>query len=232
VTKSRMETVSLRPVLRIFGRRCWRCPSWLPDRARSPRRKTARCQQRPVCCRSPPCWTAASCPTRKSGVLTWRTSFPCGPSGRLDRRLKSRCELAVGKTEFRGVYLCKERYPHRPGAGAGRATWGPAICGVRPETLSEKTELPVYLGLIPSAAEVWRRQAARRVRRAGTRRRISGPRAGGDRDAPGRGLSLRTLQARRRTSRSSTARTTTGPPWAPTTAAPPCSPPWAGETRL
>jgi hypothetical protein len=62
----------------------------------------------------------------------------------------------VGKTEFHGVYLCKKRYADREGGGAGGGTWCPAKCGVCPETLTEKTELPVYLGLIPSAAEVWR----------------------------------------------------------------------------
>ena len=68
--------------------------------------------------------------------------------------LKARTEEAIGKREFHGVYLCRgqtlisrvdapdqERVDKNLSYAAG---------------LAEKAEAPVYLGLIPSAAEIWR----------------------------------------------------------------------------
>jgi len=73
--------------------------------------------------------------------------------------LKARAEQAIGKTEFNGVYLCEDPLFDD----------GTLISKVEtPDTelveknlsyiqrLTEKTDIPVYLGLIPSAAEVWR----------------------------------------------------------------------------
>ena len=65
--------------------------------------------------------------------------------------VKARTEQLLGKRSFKGVYLCGDTL----------------ISKVDPPTLSEKnldevkqlsaqTEVPVYLGLIPSAAEVWK----------------------------------------------------------------------------
>ena len=65
--------------------------------------------------------------------------------------LKARTEQLLGKREFNGVYLCGDAL----------------IAKVEPpedeeknlsyvSRLAERTELPVYLGLIPSAAEIWR----------------------------------------------------------------------------
>lgn len=66
--------------------------------------------------------------------------------------LKARLEQALGKREFHGVYLCgdtliakvDEPEPSLPEKNLGYV-----------EALAGKTEVPVYLGLIPSAAEVW-----------------------------------------------------------------------------
>lgn len=66
--------------------------------------------------------------------------------------LKARAEQALGKREFNNVYLCKDTLIAKV---------------VRPEEsfveknldyvrrLREKTDIPVYLGLIPSAADIW-----------------------------------------------------------------------------
>lgn len=67
--------------------------------------------------------------------------------------VKSRCEQAVGKTEFGGVYLCGDTLISQvqtPDADLVSRNLRYV------KTLSEKTKLPVYLGLIPSAAEIWR----------------------------------------------------------------------------
>ncbi len=67
--------------------------------------------------------------------------------------LKARTEQVLGKREFNGVYLC---------GGALIAKVEPPKDGLEEKNLSyvsrlaERTELPVYLGLIPSAAEIWR----------------------------------------------------------------------------
>lgn len=67
--------------------------------------------------------------------------------------LKARSEQLLGKTEFNGVYLCGDTLiskVERPDQTLVDKSLGYAAA------LSEKTEAAVYLGLIPSAAEVWR----------------------------------------------------------------------------
>ena len=67
--------------------------------------------------------------------------------------LKARTEQALGKREFNGVYLCGD---------ALIAKVEPPKDGLEEKNLSyvsrlaESAEVPVYLGLIPSAAEIWR----------------------------------------------------------------------------
>lgn len=67
--------------------------------------------------------------------------------------LKARTEQLLGKREFNGVYLCGDSLI---------AKVEPPQDGLEEKNLSyvarlaERTGLPVYLGLIPSAAEIWR----------------------------------------------------------------------------
>ncbi len=69
--------------------------------------------------------------------------------------LKARTEQLLGKREFNGVYLCGD---------ALIAKVEPPKDGLEEKNLSyvsrlaERTELPVYLGLIPSAAEIRRKE--------------------------------------------------------------------------
>ncbi len=66
--------------------------------------------------------------------------------------MKARVEQLLGKTEFRGVYLCGDTLINRgdePGALAEKN-----LSYV--SALAEKTGIPVYLGLIPTASEIWR----------------------------------------------------------------------------
>lgn len=67
--------------------------------------------------------------------------------------LKARTEQVLGKREFNGVYLCGDALiakvePPKDGLGEKNLSYV--------SRLAERTELPVYLGLIPSAAEIWR----------------------------------------------------------------------------
>lgn len=67
--------------------------------------------------------------------------------------LKARTELALGKREFKGTYLCGDTLiakvePPKDGLEEKNLSYA--------ARLAERTELPVYLGLIPSAAEIWR----------------------------------------------------------------------------
>jgi len=64
--------------------------------------------------------------------------------------LKNRCELLLGKREFHGVYLCGDRLIHKI-EDAGREAQN--IGFVR--DLTELTDIPVYVGMIPTAAEVY-----------------------------------------------------------------------------
>lgn len=67
--------------------------------------------------------------------------------------LKARTEQLVGKREFKGVYLCGDTLISKV---------DPPADGLEERNLSyvsrlaESAEVPVYLGLIPSAAEIWR----------------------------------------------------------------------------
>ena len=67
--------------------------------------------------------------------------------------LKNRYEYLLGKREFHGVYLCGDRLIHKL-EDASRAEQNIAFL----QKLTEKTDLPVYLGLIPTAAEAYRDQ--------------------------------------------------------------------------
>lgn len=67
--------------------------------------------------------------------------------------LKARTEQALGKREFHGVYLCGDALiskvePPREGLEEKNLSYI--------ARLAERTDIPVYLGLIPSAAETWR----------------------------------------------------------------------------
>lgn len=67
--------------------------------------------------------------------------------------VKARSEQAIGKREFNGVYLCGDTLIARvdePDAALVEKNLGYV------KALAEKMEVPVYLGLIPSAAEVWK----------------------------------------------------------------------------
>lgn len=67
--------------------------------------------------------------------------------------LKARAEQVLGKREFNGVYLCGDTLI---------AKVDPPLEELEKKNLAhvarlaEETEIPVYLGLIPSAAEIWR----------------------------------------------------------------------------
>lgn len=65
--------------------------------------------------------------------------------------LKTRYEYLLGKREFHGVYLCGDRLIHRI-EDTSRA--GQNVEHLR--KLTELTDLPVYVGLIPTAAEIYR----------------------------------------------------------------------------
>lgn len=65
--------------------------------------------------------------------------------------LKNRYEYLLGKREFHGVYLCGDRLIHKI-EDASRAEQNIAYL----QKLTELTDVPVYLGLIPTAAEVYR----------------------------------------------------------------------------
>lgn len=67
--------------------------------------------------------------------------------------LKNRYEYLLGKREFHGVYLCGDRLIHKI-EDASRADQNIANL----QKLTEKTDVPVYIGLIPTAAEVYKDQ--------------------------------------------------------------------------
>ena len=67
--------------------------------------------------------------------------------------LKARAEQLIGKSEFNGVYLCGDTLiskVERPDESLVEKNLSYV------DRLSGKTDIPVYLGLIPSAAEVWK----------------------------------------------------------------------------
>ena len=68
---------------------------------------------------------------------------------------KARSEQLIGKREFNGVYLCDDTLIARvdePDESLVEKNFGYV------EALEKNTGLPVYLGLIPSAAEIWKEQ--------------------------------------------------------------------------
>ena len=65
--------------------------------------------------------------------------------------LKTRWEWLLGKREFHDVFLCGGALIGRVGEGD---RWEQNLGYV--DRLAEKTDIPVYLGLIPTAAEVWK----------------------------------------------------------------------------
>lgn len=65
--------------------------------------------------------------------------------------LKNRAEYLLGKREFHGVYLCGDTLINKV-EDASRAEQNMGYL----RRLTEQTELPVYVGLIPTAAEIWR----------------------------------------------------------------------------
>ena len=67
--------------------------------------------------------------------------------------LKARAEQLIGKSEFNGVYLCGDTLiskVERPDEALVEKNLSYV------DRLSGKTDIPVYLGLIPSAAEIWK----------------------------------------------------------------------------
>ena len=67
--------------------------------------------------------------------------------------LKARAEQLIGKSEFNGIYLCGDTLiskVERPDEALVEKNLSYV------DRLSGKTDIPVYLGLIPSAAEVWK----------------------------------------------------------------------------
>ena len=67
--------------------------------------------------------------------------------------LKARVEQLAGKELFNGVYLCGDTLISKVEAPAEGQVEKDLSYVLR---LSEKTEVPVYLGLIPTAAEIWK----------------------------------------------------------------------------
>ena len=67
--------------------------------------------------------------------------------------LKARTEQLIGKTEFHGVYLCGDTLISKVDTPDEELVTNNLSYITR---LAEKTDVSVYLGFIPSAAEVWR----------------------------------------------------------------------------
>ncbi len=67
--------------------------------------------------------------------------------------LKNRYEYLLGKREFHGVYLCGGRLIHKI-EDTSRAEQNIGHL----QKLTEKTDIPVYVGLIPTAAEVYKNE--------------------------------------------------------------------------
>ena len=125
--------------------------------------------------------------------------------------LKARAEQLIGKSEFNGVYLCGDTLiskVERPDESLVEKNLSYV------DRLSGKTDIPVYLGLIPSAAEVWKEKLPAG---AGTRQSCW-------LKAPWTFPVSWQIMMR---NPSSTAPTTTGPRWGPITAMKPSWKPWA-----
>ena len=125
--------------------------------------------------------------------------------------LKTRWEWLLGKREFHDVFLCGGALIGRVGEGD---RWEQNLGFV--DRLAEKTDIPVYLGLIPTAAEVWKDRLPHGADSADQSALLKEARGTGAVWADIAGALAATAK-----SLSSTARTTTGPAWGPTTAIPP-----------
>ena len=68
--------------------------------------------------------------------------------------LKARAELASGKRENNGVFLCEDETLIEPYTAPKQADLDFSLDAVN--ALTEASDLPVYFALIPSASEVWR----------------------------------------------------------------------------
>ena len=117
----------------------------LPDRAQS------ETENRLLAQRPPFSWAALADGSFTRGVEAYfADQFPLRDQW---TGLKARMEQAMGKAEFHGVYLCGDTLIARV---------DPPEEGLEEKNLAYLTRLaasaeaPVYLGLIPSAAEVWR----------------------------------------------------------------------------
>ena len=65
--------------------------------------------------------------------------------------MKARAEQLLGKSEFRGVYLCVDTLINRGNEPGEQAEKNLGYVS----KLAEIAEVPVYLGLIPTASEIW-----------------------------------------------------------------------------
>ncbi len=65
--------------------------------------------------------------------------------------LKTRCEFLLGQREFHGVYVCGDTLIQKVEDG-GQGNKNLQYV----QALTEKTGVPVYLALIPTAGEIWR----------------------------------------------------------------------------
>ena len=68
--------------------------------------------------------------------------------------LKARAELASGKRENNGVYLCDGETLIEPYTAPKQADLEFSLDAIN--TLTESVDIPVYFALIPSACEIWR----------------------------------------------------------------------------
>ena len=118
---------------------------FLPDRARS-ETENRTLAQRPVFS-----WAALADGSFTADVEDYfADQFPLrdGWTG-----LKARAEQLLGKREFNGVYLCGDTLIAKVDPPPENLEKRNLTHAAR---LAERTEIPVYLGLIPSAAEIWR----------------------------------------------------------------------------
>ena len=94
-------------------------------------------------------WSALADGSYTAGLETYLADqFPLRDSW---MGLKTRYERLLGKREFHGVYLCGDTLISK----VSDASRGDRNLDFLHE-LTEKTDLPVYVGLIPTAAEIWR----------------------------------------------------------------------------
>ena len=70
--------------------------------------------------------------------------------------MKARFELMLGKSENNGVFLCQEEQLLEPFTAPTATDLNAKILSIN--ALVENTEIPVFLGLIPSASEIYRDQ--------------------------------------------------------------------------